>query len=212
LVKAGGGLTHASSYQAPVSMIIERILVKNNSKYLTLEELEASLSLLNQSPKDYGALELIVRRPGIDEREVISEANLDVHLGLIGDTWISRKSSSTHDGSANPKAQVTLMNSRVIALLAQAKEDWPLAGDQLYVDLDLSTTNLPPAARLKVGSAIIEITDQPHTGCKKFAERFGQDAFRFVNAQAHRDLRLRGANAKVIQSGTIRVGDIVEVI
>jgi MOSC domain-containing protein YiiM len=143
---------------------------------------------------------------------VLSEADLDLHDGLVGDNWISRKSSRTPDGSADPKTQVTLMNSRMIALLARIKERWQLAGDQLYVDLDLSITNLPPATRLKIGTAIIEITDRPHTGCRKFAERFGQDAFRFVNAKAHRDLRLRGANASVIQPGTIRTGDLVEVI
>jgi len=186
--------------------------MQNNLKYLSREELEANLSQLTQSPRDFGPLELIVRRPAVDVREVLPEGSLDLRAGLVGDTWIARKSSTTPDGSANPKAQLTLMNSRVIALLAQTKERWPLAGDQLYVDLDLSTTNLPPGTRLRVGSAIVEITDQPHTGCKKFEERFGRDAFRFVNARSHRDLRLRGVDAKVIQPGTIRIGDIVEVI
>jgi MOSC domain-containing protein YiiM len=183
-----------------------------NIKTMTLEELEANLSLLLQSPKDLGPLELIVRRPGLDEREVLPEGNLDLRLGLVGDTWISRKGPGTPDGSANSKAQVTLMNSRVIALLAQTRERWPLAGDQLYGDLDLSTTNLPPATRLRVGSAILEITDQPHTGCEKFAARFGQDAYLFVNAPAYQKYRLRGVNARVIQTGLIKVGDNIEVI
>jgi MOSC domain-containing protein YiiM len=186
--------------------------MQNTVKHLTYEELEASLSHLTQAPKDFGTLALIVRRPGIDEREVLPEGVLDLRVGLVGDSWISRKSASTPDGSANPKAQVTLMNSDVVALLAQTKERWPLAGDQLYLDLDLSTANLPPGTQLRIGAAMVEITDQPHTGCRKFAERFGQDAFRFVNAPAHRELRLRGANAKVIQAGTVREGDKVEVI
>lgn len=186
--------------------------MQNTVKHLTLEELEASLDLLNQAPKDSGTLELIVRRPSTDEREVLSEGTLDVGVGLVGDSWITRGSSSTPDGSANPKAQVTLMNSGVIALIAQTRERWPLAGDQLYVNLDLSIPNLPPGTQLRVGEAILEITDQPHTGCIKFAARFGQDAFRFVNAPAHRDLRLRGVNVKVIQVGTIRTGDRVKVM
>ncbi len=188
------------------------MIMPNTVKTMTLEELEASLSRLIQSPRDLGPLELIVRRPGVDEREVLPEGTLDLYAGLVGDTWKSRKGPGRPDGSANPKAQVTLMNSRVIALLAQTRERWPLAGDQLYVDLDLSTANLPSSTRLRVGSAILEITDQPHTGCEKFAARFGQDAYLFVNAPAYKKYRLRGVNARVIQPGLIKVGDRVEVI
>jgi MOSC domain-containing protein YiiM len=182
--------------------------MQNDIKYMTLAELEASLEMLTQSPKDSSRLELIVRRPGIDEREVLAEGTLDIRLGLIGDAWSAR----TPGSPANPKAQVTLMNSRVIALLAQTRQRWPLAGDQLYLDLDLSVSNLPPGAQLKIGAAMLEITDLPHTGCKKFAARVGRDAFRFVNAPAHKDLRLRGVNARVVQLGVIRSGDTVEVI
>ena len=86
------------------------------------------------------------------------------------------------DGSANPDAQLTLMNARVVALVAGERERWPLAGDQLYVDLDLSADNLPPGTRLAVGSAVIEVTPEPHTGCAKFSARFGSEALRFVNS------------------------------
>jgi hypothetical protein len=184
----------------------------NDSKHLTHEELEAGLELISQSPKDSGILELIVRRPGIDEREILSEGRIDSAAGLIGDTWSLRSNSSRADGSPDPKAQVTRMNSRVIALLARMKERWPLAGDQLYVDLDLSTANLPTATQLGIGTAILEITDQPHTGCKKFAARFGQEALRFVNAAEYKGRRLRGVNAKVIQPGIVKTGDMVKVI
>jgi MOSC domain-containing protein YiiM len=104
------------------------------------------------------------------------------------------------------------MNSRVIALLAGDKERWPLAGDQLYVDLDLSVDNLPPGTRLNFGSAVVEVSDRPHTGCKKFAARFGLDALQFVNSPQGKQLRLRGLHARVVQPGVIRVGDIVEVL
>jgi hypothetical protein len=163
-----------------------------------------------QSPKDNGVLELIVRRPQVEAREVLQEGELDPAAGLSGDNWKSRGSSSTPDGSANPEMQLNIMNSRVAALLAQTKERWPLAGDQLYVDLDLSMENLPPGTRVAIGSAVIEVTSPPHTGCKKFMARYGVDALKFVNSPTGKQLHLRGVNAKVIQPGVIRVGDVAK--
>jgi hypothetical protein len=161
------------------------------------------------SPKDAGALELIVRRPRVGEREVLEEGRLDLAEGLVGDSWKERGSSRTPDGSPHPDMQLNVMNSRVLALVAQDKERWRLAGDQLIIDLDLSDENLPPGTRLSLGSAVIEVTDLPHTGCQKFVARFGLDAMRFVNSPAGKRLRLRGLNARVVRPGVIRVGDVV---
>jgi MOSC domain-containing protein YiiM len=179
------------------------------AKQLTMTELEAGLEGLLQSPKDAGALVMIVRRPQIDARQVLDEGRLDVSEGLVGDNWKSRGNSRTPDGSAHPDTQVTLMNACVIGLLAQEKERWPLAGDQLFVDLDLSLENLPPGAQLALGSAVVEVTAQPHTGCSKFAERFGLDALNFVNSPQGKQLRLRGLHARIVRSGVVRTGDVV---
>jgi len=176
---------------------------------LTMAELEAALDEIRRSPKEEGPLELIVRRPRVGEREVLQQAELDLVEGLVGDSWKTRGSSRTSDGSSHPDMQLNVMNARVIALVAQEKGRWPLAGDQLFIDMDLSDANLPPGTRLALGSAVIEITDQPHTGCKKFLARFGLDALQFVNSAAGRELHLRGLNAKVVQPGVIRVGDVV---
>jgi MOSC domain-containing protein YiiM len=178
--------------------------------HLTTQELEAGLDAIRQSPRDAGAIELIVRRPQSGAREVLTEGRLDLAEGLEGDSWRLRGSSMTPDGSAHPDAQLTLMNVRAIALLAQDRERWPLAGDQLYVDLDLSGDNLPPGTLLALGSAVVTVTAQPHTGCQQFRERFGLDALRFVNSPVGRQLNLRGINAKVVQPGVVRVGDIVK--
>src|ERR1700759_3262327 len=175
--------------------------------HATKEELEAGLSAIRQSPKAEGALRLIVRRPAPDIREVLHVGRLDSVEGLVGDTWRTRGSSRTPDGSSHPDMQINIMNVRVIALLAGNEERWPLAGDQLYVDLDLSQENLPPGTQLCVGTAVLEVTDQPHTGCKKFSARFGLDALKLVNTPEGRQMNLRGINAKVIQGGMIRVGD-----
>ncbi len=180
-----------------------------NIKYLTTEELEAGLKDIDLSPKNNGVIEMIVRRPDVDKREVLSEAKLDLTEGLVGDNWKARGSSNTADGSAHPEMQINIMNSRVIALFAQEKDRWQLAGDQLFIDMDLSAENLPAGTRLALGSAVLEITAKPHTGCKKFAERFGQDAIKFVNSPLGKELHLRGVNARVIQAGTIQVGDVV---
>jgi hypothetical protein len=176
----------------------------------TYDTLVAGLDDIRTSPADAGHLALIVRRPGIDEREVVDTAALDVTDGLVGDTWRTRGSSRTADGAANPDAQLTLMNSRAAALVAGPIERWPLAGDQLYVDLDLGAANLPPGTQLGLGSAVIEVTALPHTGCQKFAARFGPDAVKFVNSPDGRALNLRGINARVVTPGTVRVGDTVQ--
>jgi MOSC domain-containing protein YiiM len=174
-----------------------------------LTRLEESLDHIREAPADGGTVELIARRPAIDEREVLSEARLDVNEGLEGDTWRARGSSRTEDGSPNLEAQVTLMNSRTAAAIAGERERWPLAGDQIYVDLDLSLTNLPPGSRVQIGSAVIEFSEAPHTGCAKFSARFGVDALRFVNSPTGRELRLRGANCRVIVSGAVHPGDAI---
>jgi hypothetical protein len=182
------------------------------AKHLTMAELEAGLTTIRQSPKEEGVIALIVRRPKVDAREVLEEGELDLVEGLVGDTWKVRGSSRTLDGAAHPDMQLNIMNARVVALLAREKDRWPLAGDQLFIDMDVSSENLPPGTRLALGSAVIEVTDQPHTGCKKFEARFGLDALKLVNSPLGRQLRLRGLNAKVTQPGVIRVGDSVKKI
>jgi len=176
---------------------------------LSMEALESGLPLVRQSPRDSGALRLIVRRPAVNAREVLTEGELNVEDGLVGDTWRSRKSSRSADGRAHPDMQLNIMNARAVALIAQQEDRWPLAGDQLYVDLDLSGENVPPGTRLAIGEATVVVTDQPHTGCAKFVARFGLDAMKFVNSPVGRTLNLRGINARVVQGGTIRVGDVV---
>ena len=180
--------------------------------HLTTEELEAGLDHIRLSPKDQGVVELIVRRPNVDHREVLEEAEFSTTEGLIGDSWKLRRSSSTPDGSPNPEMQINIMNSRSVALVAQERERWHLAGDQLFIDMDLSKANLPAGSRISIGTAVLEVTAPPHTGCKKFVSRFGFEAMKFVNSEVGRELCLRGINAKVVQAGTIRVGQVVRKI
>ena len=182
------------------------------AQHLTTEELQAGLDEIRRAPKDKGVLELIVRRPGVNDREVLEEAELDLDEGLVGDGWKRRRSTTTPDGSPNPLMQLNVMNARVIALVAQEKSRWHLAGDQLFLDLDLSAENLPAGSRLSLGSAVIEVTPPPHLGCQKFVARFGLEAMRFVNSPLGRQLHLRGINAKVVQAGVIRVGDVARKI
>lgn len=176
-------------------------------------ELEAGLDHIRHAPPDHGRLELIARRPAEDAREVVDEGIIHPDHGLVGDNWRVRPTSSTPDHSPHPGKQVLLMNARVAALVARHPDRWCLAGDQLYVDLDLSEANLPPGTRLAFGhgpdAAIVEISPEPHLGCHKFAGRFGRDALRFVNSPAGRRLRLRGVNTRVVRGGTVRVGDTV---
>jgi hypothetical protein len=174
--------------------------------HLTADELEAGLEHIRQAPTEAGTLELIVARPGPGERRVLHEAELDLTQGLIGDDWHVRV---TKYGPPDPLGQLNIMNFRAAALVAGNAERIPLAGDQLYVDFDLSTQNLEAGTRLAVGDAVIEITPKPHRGCVKFTERFGNDATRFFNTGIGLALNLRGRNARVVAPGTIRRGDAV---
>jgi MOSC domain-containing protein YiiM len=174
-----------------------------------LTRLEESLNYIREAPADGGTVELIARRPAEDEREVLSEGRLGLRDGLEGDTWRPRGSRHTPDGGPDAEAHITLMNARAAAAIAGERERWALAGDQFYVDLDLSITNLPPGSRIQIGSAVVEFSEKPHTGCAKFSARFGNDALRFVNSPAGRELRLRGANCRVVMAGIVRPGDSI---
>ena len=171
--------------------------------------LDAGLDRIRQSPPTGGAVEMIVRRPVPGERDVLESVELTVSEGVAGDSWNQRSSRRTADGSPHPDMQLNIVNSRAAAILAPDAAHRAMLGDQLHLDLDLSAANLPPGTRLRIGTAVIVVTDQPHTGCAKFTERFGLDAHRWVNSPAGRELNLRGINARVEVPGTVRTGDTV---
>lgn len=171
-------------------------------QHRTLGDIEAGFAHVLQSPGDSGTLELIVRRPQHDEREVLERAELSLTHGVVGDLWSVGK-----DASSSRAAQVTLTNSRLVHLLAGDKKHWSLAGDQLYVDFDLAEANLPPGTQLAIGSAVLEVSAKPHTGCKKYMARFGLDALQFISAPERKSLNLRGINCSVVKGGSIHVGD-----
>jgi hypothetical protein len=180
------------------------------TSHLSQSELEAGLDHVKQSPKNHGVLEQIVIRPQEDERTILQKCDLSPRLGVHGDNWANGCWLSLPDGSPDPRVQVTLMNTRLIALIAQSQERWALAGDNLYVDLDLSQENIKPGQQLSIGSVILEVTEIPHKGCEKFVERFGAAANRFVNSKEGQRLSLRGIFARILQAGTVEVGDAVK--
>jgi MOSC domain-containing protein YiiM len=171
--------------------------------HLSSEQIEAGLAQVLASPHDGGAVVEIVIRPAEDERELCRAARLSPENGVEGDRWASAD-------KPDPRQQVSMMNARLLHLLAGDEERMRQAGDNLVIDLDLGEENLPPGQKLRVGGVLLEVTDAPHTGCGKFAARFGRDAAQFVNAAARRDLHLRGRYARVLQAGTVRVGDRVQ--
>lgn len=181
-------------------------------EHRTTEDLEAALDHIRSAPTELGVVDMVVRRPAGGEREVLVEGQLDPAHGLVGDNWAQRGSRRTDDGSTHPDMQLNVINARLSTYVAVDPLRRALAGDQLHLDLDLSVANLPPGTQLALGSAVIEVTEIPHTGCAKFVERFGREAMQFVNSPLGRELRLRGINAKVVVAGTVRPGDQVRKI
>ena len=178
------------------------------AKHLTMAELKAGLPDILGSPADNGSVDAIMVRPQANERLDVPQCNVSLAGGLEGDHWAKGCWKTTDDGSPHPDVQICIMNSRCINLIADGdRSSWSPAGDNLFVDLDLRPENLPPGQQLKVGSAVIEITDTPHNGCDKFVERYGRDATAFVNVGEGRAYRLRGIYARVVKDGTICVGD-----
>ena len=178
-------------------------------KHLTLAELTAGLPGILASPADNGILRAIVIRPDKKQRRDLDTCEISLALGTHGDHWAKGCWKSTEDGQPHPDVQICIMNARCIALIAGERERWPLAGDNLFIDLDLTPDNMPPGTRLAIGSAMIEITDTLHAGCASFAERYGRDATIFVNTGEGKKLRLRGIYARVVQDGRITAGDRV---
>jgi MOSC domain-containing protein YiiM len=180
------------------------------TRHLSLAELNEGLPGILDSPKDRGVLRAIVIRPETDARLALQRCELSPEGGVHGDHWAKGCWMSLPDGRPHPDVQVAITNARTIALIAQDEARWPLAGDNLFADLDLSADNLPPGTRLSVGGALLEITAVPHKGCKKFAERFGVDATRFVNSRDGLRLHLRGIYARIVEPGVVTVGDAIE--
>ena len=172
------------------------------------EQLREGLHAVRAAPADGGVVRLIVRRPTIDAREILDDGRLDPAHGLVGDSWQDRPGKSS---KPERYAQLTIMNARFVELIAASAEPevWAKAGDQLYVDLDISEHNLPAGTRLALGSAVIEISAEPHTGCAKFTARYGSEAWNLANSAEGRALRLRGANCTVVEPGSVRSGDTI---
>ena len=179
------------------------------TRHLSKEQLQAGMDHVRRSPADQGVLQLIARRPTVGERELLREGRLDPAEGLVGDNWKTRGASYNPPREPNPLTQLTIMNARAADLVATCRERWHLAGDQLYIDLDLSLANLPTGTHLAIGSAVVQVTGEPHTGCKKFVEHFGLDAMHLVNGPEGRALCLRGINTRVVRAGVISLGDAV---
>jgi MOSC domain-containing protein YiiM len=170
----------------------------------TRDDLDARLPELQALPTERGTLRLIVARPSEGERELPESAELTLEDGLVGDRWTAPRD---RDGNLMRGTQLTLASTHLLALIAEP-ERWPLAGDNLVVDMGLDKASLPAGSRLAIGdSAVVEISEEPHTGCAKFSARFGSDALKFINSPEGRELRLRGVNAFVVEPGTVSTGD-----
>ncbi|MEM6942438.1 MAG: MOSC domain-containing protein [Pseudomonadota bacterium] len=173
----------------------------------TRAELEAALPLILAAPKDGGRLDMIVSRPAPGERTLPQRARLTAEGGVEGDHWAKGCWLSLDDGTPHPDVQICLMMSRMIRAIAGEEAHWPPAGDNLFIDMDLTPANTPPGTRLALGSVEMVVTPEPHNGCEAFIERFGREACVFVNTGPGKTHRLRGIYCRVTKDGDISVGD-----
>ena len=194
----------------PGRVLVRRVL----RTHRTAAELDSWVATLD-APRDVGTLKAVIRRPVPGEREVLEVGHLDLTEGLVGDGWAAHGSRHTADGTADPEMQLNVMHHGFVQFLAQDAGREELAGDQMYVDLDLSYDNLPAWSELHIGGpegAVIVVTEVPHNGCGKFIARYGKEAMTFVNGPAGKPRRLRGLCAKVVRPGPVRPGDEIVVV
>ena len=184
-------------------------LTETKSTPVPLNDLLAGLSYVRAAPANQGVVEAIVVRPESEKRVSPEACEVSAELGVHGDHWAKGCWRSLPDGSPAPEVQIALMSARVASLISPDRRRWPLAGDNLIVDLDLSEQSLPVGRRIAIGEVVLEITAVPHTGCRKFSERFGSDAVKFVNSSEGKSLRLRGVFGRVVEPGSIRTGDAI---
>ncbi len=185
--------------------------------YRTTAQLTEGLDHVRAAPTDAGVVRLVVRRPTAGEREILDEGQLDLAHGVVGDDWLPRARSRAIADGRHLASQVNVMSARMVALLADSAEEQAYAGDQLYLDLDISVANLPTGSRLEfgepgAGGPVLEVSAKPHSGCAKFVARYGEDAASFVNNETGKALRLRGFNARIVEPGPVRPGDAVRVV
>ena len=182
------------------------IVAVSTDLHVSRESLDPHLPTLRALSSEQGTLELIVVRPTEGERELPDAAELTIEDGLVGDRWTQRIDP---DGNVHRDNQLTIASTHLLGLIAEP-ERWPLAGDNLLVDIGLDKESLPTGSRLAIGdTVVVQISEEPHTGCAKFSARFGSDALKFINSPEGRELRLRGVNAHVIVPGTVSTGDTV---
>jgi hypothetical protein len=179
------------------------------TEHRSLAELQQGLPVILAAPKDEGVLRAIVVRPAHGERLTPGASEVSLARGVHGDHWEKGCWRTTEDGRPDPDVQICIMSARCIELIAGPIENWPPAGDNLFIDMDLTPANMPPGQRFSIGTALFEITAVPHNGCDQFIARFGRDAVLFVNTGEGKRLRLRGIYARVIRDGRIAAGDRV---
>jgi MOSC domain-containing protein YiiM len=173
-------------------------------RHLSLDALEDGLAALPPPPRDRGRVTLIVRRRADGVRETPARVELTRERGVPGDRWQRLQPDA-------PQMQLAVMQQDLAELIANG-QPLSLFGDNLFVDLDLSAANLPFGSQIRVGSAIVEMTPEPHDGCHKFAGRFGNDALRFVATKATRAENRRGVYWTTIEAGEVAVGDELRVL
>lgn len=182
----------------------------DSTKHLSKEQIEARLDWIKASPADKGTLAGLCIRPELNQRRELESCLLSPEGGVEGDFWVRQCWKKLEDGSSDPIVQVAIMNARAVDVVAGSRDRWKLAGDQLFVDFDLSEDRIAPGDRLQIGEAVVEIAPIPHTGCDLFRDRYGMDAVKFINSKLGKSLRLRGVFAQIVRGGMVRLGDPVQ--
>ena len=181
-------------------------------RFRSRDELLESLPYILSAPADEGQVRAIVIRPAAGQRRMLDRVDVSARGGLEGDHWAEGCWLSTEDGAPHPDVQVCIMSARCIEAIAGPEANWAAAGDNLFIDMDLSPENLPPGTRVAIGTVELILTAEPHNGCQSFIDRYGRDACVFVNTGPGKANRLRGIYGRVTRDGTIRRGDVMRKI
>ena len=178
-------------------------------RMITLTELRDALPHVVAAPKTDAPIRGLCLRPALGQRVFPERISMTKAQGIPGERWATTPWMRLADGSPDPRIQVSILQSRVMDLVWQDRNQ-PHPGDPIVADLEMSEANLPVGTLLQAGTAVLRVSDVWNDPCAKWKVRYGTDAYDWVRSSPH--LRLRGILCAVEVDGEVGLADRLQVL